>query len=125
MKLTKNFDSSEFACKDGTAVPSKYIPNLQNLVNQLQIIRDHTGLPIVVNSGYRTDKHNKSVGGSPRSQHLTASASDIRCPGISVKDLLKLVDSLIKQGKIKIGGIGIYKTFIHLDIRSSSARWAA
>ena len=41
MKLTKNFSLSEFACKDGTTVPYQYMPNVQELANNLQVLRDY------------------------------------------------------------------------------------
>ena len=33
------------------------------------------------------------------------------------------IEKLIKEGKMKQGGIGIYKGFIHYDIRGTKARW--
>ncbi|SKB63685.1 Peptidase M15 [Soonwooa buanensis] len=123
MKLTKNFNSEEFACKDGNEVPEKLIPNVQKLANNLQALRDNVGKPIVVNSGYRTAKHNKSVGGASSSQHLTASAGDIRIAGMTSKQVYDAILNLIKEGKMHNGGVGLYNTFVHYDIRQSPSRW--
>ena len=38
--------------------------------------------PIIINSGFRYEAVNKSVGGSPSSNHLTGCAVDIRVAGI-------------------------------------------
>lgn len=133
MKLTKNFNSEEFACKDGTAVPEKFLPNVQKLAKNLQIIRDRVNekygkavgkeIGIVVNSGYRTATYNKKVGGAPSSQHLTASAGDSKAVGITIKQYYDTIIELIKEGKIHNGGVGLYNTFVHYDVRQSPARW--
>lgn len=133
MKLTKNFNSEEFACNDGTAVPEKFLPNVQKLAKNLQIIRDRVNekygkvvgkeIGIVVNSGYRTATYNKKVGGAPSSQHLTASAGDSKAVGITIKQYYDTIIELIKEGKIHNGGVGLYNTFVHYDVRQSPARW--
>ncbi|URM37128.1 YcbK family protein [Flavobacterium anhuiense] len=124
MKLTKNFDSKEFDCKDGTPVPVIYIKNCKEVAENLQVLRDHLGVPVrITGSGYRTPSHNKKVGGAKQSQHLTCSAADINADGYSPKQLAAEIESLIKSGKMKQGGIGIYPNFVHYDIRGTKARW--
>ena len=125
MKLTKNFSAAEFRCNDKakTEVPANLLCNVQELAEQLQVLRDHVGKPIVINSGYRTAAYNKSVGGSPKSQHLLAKAADIRIAGYTPKQVADIVEKLVKEGKMKIGGIGVYPTFTHLDTRATKARW--
>lgn len=123
-QLTKNFNIKEFFCKDGTLVPDKYIGNVKQLAEQLQIIRDAIGdYPIYINSAYRHEAYNKKIGGSPKSQHLEAKAADIRSEKISVKNLHSIILRLIKDGKIHNGGVGLYDTFVHYDLRKSPARW--
>ena len=123
MKLQKNFNLSEFACKDGTPVPEKYIDNVKEVARNLQIIRDYIGEPIRINSAYRTPTYNKRIGGAKASQHLTASAADITCKSLTPKQLKAKVEKLIKEKKLTIGGIGLYPGFIHVDIRKVYARW--
>ena len=123
MKLTKNFNSEEFACKDGSQVPTAYLPNLQKLANNLQVLRDHVGKPILINSGYRTAKYNKSVGGATDSQHKTASAGDIRIAGMTPKEVYTTILNLISEGKMHNGGLGLYNSFVHYDIRKTVSRW--
>lgn len=123
MNLTENFRLMEFSCKDGSRVPDKYMSNVAELANNLQVIRDTIGEPLLITSGYRSPSHNKKVGGKPLSQHLTASAADITCKTKSPKELKAVVEQLISDGKITIGGIGLYPGFLHVDIRKEKARW--
>ena len=123
MELTTNFSLREFECKDGTLVPKKYIPNVKELAHNLQVLRDEIGLPISINSGYRNPKYNKRIGGAKFSQHLTASASDIVVRDMTPKKLARTILKLIKSGKMKQGGVGLYSGFVHYDIRGTKARW--
>lgn len=123
MELTKDFDLEEFYCKDGTAIPVEYIPNVQKLANNLQVLRDVLKEPIHINSSYRHPAYNARIGGKPESQHLTASAADITVKSKSPKQLKTIIEKLIVQKKLWFGGIGLYKGFLHVDIRESPARW--
>lgn len=133
MRLTENFILEEFACKDGTPVPKEYINNVQILADKLQAIHNwfstfYVGkIKITINSGYRTPKHNKKEGGSPRSKHLTAEASDINVwhkkeefgvwEMISPDAVYNVIDRLEKSNIIEAGGLGAYNSFTHTDIR--------
>lgn len=123
MRLTKNFELKEFSCKDGTNVPDELLGNCRELAENLQKIRDYFGLPVIINSAYRTVSHNKKIGGGSNSQHLKCKAADIRIKGVSIKNLANAVLTLIERGEIKEGGVGVYKTFVHYDIRGNKARW--
>ncbi len=113
---SKHFKLEEFACKDGTPVPEEFYSNVQELMNNLEVIREHFGtFAIKINSGYRTPAYNKSVGGAKKSQHLTASAADFRM-NITPRIVQDAVEQLQKEGKIKEGGLGRYPTFTHYDI---------
>ena len=121
--LTKNFRLSEFACHDGTAVPSDLLKNVNALAFNLQVLREHINRPIVILSGYRTLSHNKLVGGAPHSQHLLARAADIQVKGLSPYAIARIIEDLISEDFMKQGGIGIYDTFTHYDIRGFRSRW--
>lgn len=123
MQLTKDFNLIEFACHDGTQVPPELIPNVQELANQLQVIRDHLGEPLRINSGYRSPAHNKAVGGKKNSYHMKAMAADLTTKNKTPKQLAALIEKLIAEKKIKQGGIGIYPGFCHYDCRGFKARW--
>lgn len=123
MQLTSHFHLSEFACHDGTQVPSELIPNVQELANNLQVLRDYLGEPLTILSGYRTEIWNKKVGGKPLSQHKKAKAADLTVKSKTPKQLHAIIEKLIKAGKIKFGGVGLYPGFVHVDTRKGFARW--
>lgn len=122
-KLTAHFDWEEFDCKDGTPVPKEYWGNVQLLATNLEALRRVLGLPIQIVSGFRTKTHNKAVGGAPSSQHLTASAADIKIEGIPPKQVAAIIEELILEKRMGQGGIGVYPTWVHYDIRGTHARW--
>ena len=114
-KLSTNFRVREFACSDGSDpifIDSK-------LVTILQKIRTHFGKAVTITSAYRTPIHNKSVGGTTYSQHLYGKAADIKVKGVSPKTVAAYVEKLLSDR----GGIGIYDTFVHIDVRETKSRW--
>lgn len=124
MKVTKNFDSSEFDCKDGTKYPKEWIKDkLKPLCQILEKVREKFGKPIKITSGYRTLSHNRKVGGSKTSTHLQGIAADFVISGVSTKQIFAFLDELQKNGEIPKGGLHAYKTFVHIDTRGRNARW--
>jgi len=123
MRLTKNFNLSEFDCKDGSEMPSELLANVLELAENLQVLRDFVGVPIKINSSYRSLSHNANIGGSKSSQHLFAKAADIVIESKSPEQVANIIKVLISEGKMKQGGIGVYNTFTHYDIRGHKARW--
>jgi uncharacterized protein YcbK (DUF882 family) len=122
-QLTKNFTIEEFDCHDGTFVPSSLFGNVNALAFNLQVLREHLNRPIKVLSGYRTQSYNKKVGGAPHSQHLVARAADIQVKGITPYSLSLIIEDLISEDFMRQGGIGLYNTFLHYDIRGFKSRW--
>lgn len=122
-KLTKNFDLKEFNCKDNSETPAELIPNLQELANNLQILRDFLGTSLHINSGYRSPAYNKKIGGAKFSQHLLGKAADISSNKFTPEQIHAAILQLISEGKIHNGGLGIYNSFCHYDIRDTPARW--
>ena len=122
-KITKNFSLEEFKCKDGSEIPNDVLPNIIELANNLQVLRDAIGKSITINSGYRSPKYNAKIGGVKDSQHVKGKASDLRVSGMTPKELAEVIEELIKRKKMKEGGIGIYPNFTHYDIRGTKARW--
>jgi hypothetical protein len=39
------------------------------------------------------------------------------------KEVALVIEGLISSGKMKQGGIGIYKSWVHYDIRNVKIRW--
>jgi uncharacterized protein YcbK (DUF882 family) len=122
-QLTSHFAWEEFDCKDGTKVPQEYWGNVQLLATNLEALRRAFDKPIQIVSGFRTKAHNKAVGGAPSSQHLTASAADIKIEGHTPKEVAAKIEALVADKRMTQGGIGIYPTWVHYDIRGVHARW--
>jgi uncharacterized protein YcbK (DUF882 family) len=122
-KLTKNFSLDEFKCKDGSDIPNNALSNIIELAKNLQVLRDAVGKTITITSGYRSQKHNAKIGGAKNSQHVKGTASDIKVKGMTAKEVARAIEELIASGKMKEGGIGIYPTWVHYDIRGVKKRW--
>lgn len=122
-KLTASFSLQEFDCKDGTEVPTHLVKNVRELAENLQVLRDHLKVPIHINSGYRTPEYNEKVGGEDQSLHLTAHAGDITARDFTPDEVADTIEQLIKEGKMKQGGLGRYNGFTHYDVRGKRARW--
>jgi uncharacterized protein YcbK (DUF882 family) len=87
------------------------------------VLRDAVGKSISITSGYRSPQHNKKIGGAKDSQHVKGMAADIKVAGMTPKEVALVIDGLIESGKMKQGGIGIYASWVHYDIRGTKARW--
>ena len=124
MQLQENFNLDEFRCRDGTGVPEEYMENIQLLAENLQTLRDYIGRPIRIISGYRSPDYNKKIGGARQSQHMAAKAADIKVDGMEPWIVKKIIEHLIHEGHMMKGGVGIYETFVHYDVRGRNARWA-
>ena len=113
VKLSENFKVSEFACHDG----SDTVLVSDELVVLLQKIREHFGKAITINSGYRTTAWNAKNGGAPKSQHLLGKAADITIAGVTPLQIAQYAEFL------GAGGIGLYQSFTHVDVRTARTRW--
>lgn len=114
MQIAKNFKVKEFRCKDGS---DKILIDVDFVTNKLQKIRDHFGVPITINSAYRTESYNKKVGGAKSSYHLKGQAFDIDVKGHTPLEVARFAES------IGITGIIQYNTFVHVDSRATKY-WA-
>ena len=102
--LTHSFSLSEFACHDGTPVPAELLPNVQQLANNLQVLRDRVGVPIHVVSGYRTPAHNAMVDGAGHSQHMLGHAMDFFIPGVALEKIR------FAGLRLQRGGVGLVRS---------------
>lgn len=103
MQITKNFRTREFKCPCCGKI--KYT---NDLVDKLQIIRNITGKPVVITSGYRCPSYNKRIKGYAQSNHMKGIAVDIKSSN------LKELDRIAKLVFYK-GGVGTYGNHTHCD----------
>lgn len=93
--------------------------NILNLVALLNFIRWRFEKPIIINSGFRSQRVNKLVGGVQTSLHTLGKAADIRCKTVEeTEQLWRYLESLIKWNNIKVGEIFHYDRshFIHISL---------
>lgn len=116
-QLSKDFYEWEFACRCGCGYAT---PN-PRLVWGLQRLRDIIGEPLNINSGCRCAEHNRRVGGSVNSQHLTGKAADVWAD----IPLMQLYRAALLVPEFQTGGIGVYpeENFLHVDVRGTEAQW--
>ena len=112
MKITDHFSQQEFTCKCGCG---EVLIDMQ-LVYGLEVLRRLLRKPIIINSAYRCEAHNKAVGGVDNSQHRLGTAADIRVSGMTPSEIHKLACNIFD-------GVGLYDNFVHVDVRGVKARW--
>lgn len=107
MITARHFKESEFkAC-----TPSCSMQDMnQGTITRLDMVRDLAGIPLVLNSAYRSKEWEKKQGRTGKSAHCEGRAADIRCN--SSQNRWKIVKAAIQAGFTRIG---IGKTYIHLD----------
>ena len=115
VRLAPHFRVKEFACSDGTDT----VFVAPELVEVLEKLRTHFGRPVRVLSGYRTETKNKAVGGAAYSRHKYGMAADIAVEGTAPAAVAAYAETLLPDR----GGIGVYGTFVHVDVRDARSRW--
>ena len=123
MMLTPNFNLDEFKSKDGSSFPAEIVNSLTTLAEQLQVLRTELGRSITITSGYRSPAHNLRIGGAKDSFHVRGMAADIQVSGLTPKQVFDTIEKLIKEGKMKEGGLGLYNSWVHYDFRGRRIRW--
>jgi uncharacterized protein YcbK (DUF882 family) len=128
-RLSKHFVVEEFDCHDGTKVQKRDYDGLEYLCRKfLEPLRAKYGA-VSVHSGFRTTSYNRSVGGASNSFHVYTAhdgndqAADISCARGNPTQwhaFLRKIRSDKRNGK---GGLGLYSTFVHCDIRDEQADW--
>lgn len=113
-QVSKHFKRGEFACKCGCGMAPVDIA----LVAVVQAVRDHFGASVTVTSGSRCEAHNEAVGGSKGSYHKKGMACDIQVKGVTPADVYAW---LCEQYPCKYGFM-LYKTFVHIDVRTFEFR---
>jgi zinc D-Ala-D-Ala carboxypeptidase len=114
MQVSPHFKREELECKCGC----KFYNIQPWFLAKLELLRTKLGKPIIINSGTRCEEHNATLPeSSPNSRHLYGEAVDIHCT-----DSFDRFRLLALAVELKFNGIGIGKTFIHVDDRKDSPR---
>ena len=114
---SEHFKFRDFMCPCCRKLPLSEI--FYRHIEKLEEMRVALGFPLIVNSGYRCPDHNAAVGGTNNSWHKIF-ATDIRPEDHNELKLKRIVAYAKANGW---GGIGIYKTFCHLDTREDRTIW--
>lgn len=105
--------ANEFACPCCRIAGCK-----TSAIMALRELEAEWGEKLKITSSFRCDTHNKKIGGAPKSRHLAGDAFDILMPK---SQQVKFVLLAQKHG---FRGIGIGKTFVHIDMREKATAWA-
>lgn len=110
----KNFKPKEFACPCCSldSMNAKFLENLDEL-------RDRISIPLKINSGFRCATHNRAVKGAIDSYHLQGRAADISFTSMKPEKRHEFLELAL----FHFTGVGIAKTFLHVDNREVPYWW--
>jgi len=114
--VSKHFDRSEFKCKCGNC---DFDVVDVKLLEVLEDAREYFGVPMHINSACRCEDWNKEVGGRETSQHLLGKAADVVIREVTPQRLYQYFDAKYQN----TFGLGLYPSFVHIDVRVRKARW--
>lgn len=128
-RLSKHFVVEEFDCHDGTRVQKRDYNGLEYLCKvYLEPLRKKYGA-VHIDSGFRTPSYNRQVGGASNSMHVynihdgNDQAADIICAKGTPRDWHRTLNWLRQHRRNGRGGLGLYSSFVHCDIRDYKADW--
>jgi uncharacterized protein YcbK (DUF882 family) len=105
------FTVEEFACSETGENDIRW-----DFVSALDDLRGVCGFPFSITSGFRSHKHSIEARKAQPGQHTLGNAADIAVSnGI---ERYAIVSNAVKLG---FKGIGVARTFIHVDTRESDA----
>lgn len=84
----------------------------------LDKIRAKAGLPVTIDSGFRSQGKNIATEGGKYSQHMYGRAADIKCP-LPGEEMLAIIRAI---PEVKGLGIGKDKKWFHVDVRDNAER---
>ena len=104
-----NFKPDEFRCSC-----CNRLEIASELIDMLQTAREALGVPLTLTSAYRCPDHNSKVSSTGLSgPHTTGYSVDIHVSNSQHRK------QLISYFADKVSGLGIAKTFIHIDLLNS------
>ncbi len=105
----RHFKPHEFDSPDAPGSGENMDPEFVAMLDRL---RERVGVPLIVNSGYRTADYNAQLEGSvDGSAHTRGKAVDLAAR--SSRERLQIIAQALEIG---IRRVGIGRTFVHLDL---------
>lgn len=127
MRYFQYFDVKELFknCSDTEILDCISTNSFDNLLVLLQVLdglRSHLGVPIIITSSFRDFFHNKRVGGVPNSQHLLGQAIDFYCNGLLPFSVFPMIKEFFEKSALKrfVGQVLVYDSYIHIGLRTQS-----
>lgn len=111
----KYFKESEF---ENCNPPCKMEDCNPRALECLDKLRDSCGFPLILTSAYRSHEWNVAHGRNYHSKHEEGIAFDIACTNSYRRSEL-----VFKARFYGFNGIGIYKNFVHIDMRGNPVLW--
>lgn len=96
--------------------------NLKKLLENLNKFRQKYGKPMLVSSGYRPGKYNKSAGGAKSSAHLSCEACDFKDADGKLKEFVKKNPTVLEECDLYMEAPESTPTWIHLQTRATKNR---
>jgi len=126
-KISPHFTLAELTTTSTGLVNSPGWLELERLtalcVNVLEPLRAILGVPLRINSGFRSDAVNKAVGGVQYSQHRLGEAADIVPIGMSVWDAMEKIKDAVLRGTLTVDQAIVYHSgFIHVSYFTGKTR---
>lgn len=129
--ISQHFSWSEANCHDGQEVPPEHRDRVIHLAEDvLEPIRARWREPIFVVSWWRSERHNKAVGGAPHSRHVQGDAADITPINRARNaEFARMIEEMLRDEELPdLGGLGVYPGWTHVDARPRPvnghvARW--
>jgi uncharacterized protein YcbK (DUF882 family) len=84
---------------------------------------------VTIHSGFRTASYNRKIGGASKSFHIYTihdgddQAVDVSCTKGGPRGWHAYLNSIRKRKRNGRGGLGLYSTFVHVDLRDTTANW--
>jgi uncharacterized protein YcbK (DUF882 family) len=105
----KYFSRDEFKCSEtgNNEIQDEFVHALDKL-------REECGFPFAITSGYRDPSHSVEAKKEKAGQHTLGIAADIAVSGGSQRFII-----VSKALELGFSGIGVARTFVHVDIRTS------
>lgn len=105
--MAQYFSETEFR----KCTPSCHLSDMDGeFIALLDRVRAEAGIPLVLNSAYRSGAYEKAHGRAGTSAHCAGRAVDIRC--MTSANRYKIVKAALECG---VRRIGIAQTYIHID----------